>query len=528
MKNTFKYIALAAVVGLAGCEPEFDTPVTDAGFYDTGSANMTTFVALGNSLTAGYADDALYITGQENSYPNIMAGQFALAGGGDTFTQPLMNDNLGGLLLNGVPITPNRFVLAVDSDGNPGPVRLDGTPTTDITSSATGPFNNMGVPGAKSFHLVAPGYGNVAGVPTGQANPYFARFATSANTTVLADAVALNPTFFSLWIGNNDILSFATSGGVGVDQTGNFDPSTYGPTDITDPNVFAGAYSAQVDALTANGAGGVLFNIPNVTSIPYFTTVPFAPLDPTDPNFGPQIPTLNATFAGLNGAFAALGVPERSIMFSTNSASAVVVHDESLANITADLIQVLIAGGLDQATATIFGLQFGQSRQATEADLLVLPSASIIGQLNEDRFAELVALGVPAELAGQLSVNGVTYPLEDQFVLIPAEQASVAAATSAYNQTIQGLSIAKGLAFVDARSELARVASSGIAYNGGVLTSEFVTGGGFSLDGVHPTPRGYALVANLAIAQINRTYGANIPTVDIGNYATVTLANNGN
>ena len=64
-------------------------------------------------------------------------------------------------------------------------------------------------------------------------------------------------------------------------------------------------------------------------------------------------------------------------------------------------------------------------------------------------------------------------------------------------------------------------------YNGGVLTSDFVTGGAFSLDGVHPTARGYAFVANLAIDAINRKYTANIPMVDIGNYPTVQVHNNG-
>ena len=29
------------------------------------------------------------------------------------------------------------------------------------------------------------------------------------------------PTFFTNWIGANDILSYATTGGIGVDQTGN-------------------------------------------------------------------------------------------------------------------------------------------------------------------------------------------------------------------------------------------------------------------------------------------------------------------
>ncbi|HBR52989.1 MAG TPA: G-D-S-L family lipolytic protein, partial [Flavobacteriaceae bacterium] len=110
------YIVLGGLLtlGFVGCEPEFDTPVTDEGFYSSGDADLSNYVAVGNSLTAGFADGALYITGQENSYPNIMAQQFALAGGSETFTQPLMADNLGGLLLNGTQVAPNRFVLAAD------------------------------------------------------------------------------------------------------------------------------------------------------------------------------------------------------------------------------------------------------------------------------------------------------------------------------------------------------------------------------------------------------------------------------
>src|SRR5690606_30571774 len=169
----------------------------------------------GNSLTAGYADNALYITGQQNSFPNILAQQFALVGGG-AFTQPLMADNAGGLLLNGTQITGNRRVLAIGADG-PSPAVYGGTSTTEVTNKLTGPFNNMGTPGAKSFHLLAPNYGNVAGVATGMANPYFARFASTPEATIIADAVAQDPTFFSLWIGNNDVLGFATSGGAGVD-----------------------------------------------------------------------------------------------------------------------------------------------------------------------------------------------------------------------------------------------------------------------------------------------------------------------
>jgi hypothetical protein len=46
---------------------------------------------VGNSLTAGYADGGLYLEGQQNSYPSIIAKQMALVGGGK-FTQPLFTE----------------------------------------------------------------------------------------------------------------------------------------------------------------------------------------------------------------------------------------------------------------------------------------------------------------------------------------------------------------------------------------------------------------------------------------------------
>mgnify|MGYP001041148181 CR=1 FL=1 len=515
MKNTIKYTVLLAL-GLVACEPEFENSVEENEIYTNGNADFTTYVAVGNSLTAGFADNALYQQGQKNSYPNILAGQFELVGGGE-FVQPLTADNLGGLLLQGEVIQNTRLVLDVDASGNPSPVNISGTPTTEITNTLSGSFNNMGVPGAKSFHLVAEGYGNVSGVLSGQANPYFVRFRSSENTTVMADAVAQNPTFFSLWIGNNDVLSFATSGGIGVSQEGNFDPATYGSNDITDTNVFAGVYSQEVDALLASATGGVLLNIPSVTDTPYFTTVPTSPLGPDD--LGDQLETLNATYALLNQAFAFLGFPERSIEFSATAASGVVVQDESLVDISSELTQVLMQGGLDAQTAAIYGFQYGQARQSNESDLLVLTSASVIGVVNTDRYQQLVSLGVPETIAGQLSINGVTYPMQDQYVLIPSEQEMIAEATASFNATIENIATANGLAFVDANTLLSNVANGGVVYDGGLITSEFATGGAFSLDGVHLTPRGYAIIANEIIEAINNTYNSTVPVVNVGNYS---------
>jgi len=510
MKNILKISLALIAVGFVSCEPEFDNPVDENGFYTNGDADFSTYVAVGNSLTAGYADRALYQSGQINSYPNIMAQQFSLVGGGE-FTQPLVDDNLGGLLLNGTQILNNRLVLSVNATGGRSPVPLAGTPTTEITTSATGPFNNMGVPGAKSFHLVAPGYGSVAGVANGSSNPYFARFATSESVTVIEDAVSLNPTFFTLWIGNNDILAYATAGGAGEDQTGNINPSTYGSNDITDPNVFASVYSQEVESLVGGGAKGALINIPDVTSIPYFTTVPLKaiPLDAATAG------ALNAQFAAYNnqvlpglvqfGVITAQEAASRKIKFNAGQ-NFPILTDDDLTNIAP-----ILQGSPFNLPAQTAGL-LGQLRQVNSNDLIVLTAASVLGTTPD-----------PANPTG---VIGVSIPLQDQFVLTATEQVRVQTASNSYNTTIQGLAAANDLAFVDARAALSQVANGGISFDGGTITNTFGSGGAFSLDGVHPTPRGYAYTANVIIDAINRKYNATVPKVNIGNYGTITASNN--
>ena len=486
-------MALLAAFGLFFVSCSDDDTVVDPGpdspdpiEYSSGSADLSNFVALGNSLTAGYSDGALFIDGQTASMPNMMAGSFAEAGGGD-FTTPFMADNLGGLSLGGVPIAGNRLFLDF-STGDPTPTEVPGQGATEVTNTLSGPFNNMGVPGAKSYHLVAPGYGSVAGVQLGLANPYYARFATGPTATVLGDAMAQGPSFFSLWIGNNDILGYATSGGSGVDQTGNLDPSTYAGNDITDPNVFASVYNTLLENLTAGGAKGVVANLPDVTTIPFFTTVPHnpVPLDQATADL------LNGAYAAYNGGLAQLQglglisaeeVARRTISFSAGEGNAVVILDEDLTDLT----------GINPALINM--------RQATADDLLVLTSRTFIGSL--------------ANPQDPTSINGVAIPLADNWVLTPEEQEAVKNATMAYNQTISALADSYGLAFVDASAYLAEVAETGVTLSdGSVVTAVYATGGGFSLDGVHPSPRGYALLANLFLEAIETEYGAVLPEVD--------------
>jgi len=539
MKN-LKYILYSlALLAFVACnepidileEQGIDTTVVQLPALSAGSADFSTYVSLGNSLTAGFTDNALFRASQENSFPNILAQKFSMLGGGN-FTQPMMNDNVGGLLLAGNPIisptSGNRLFAPRLVFGGAGPVPLQSInpgaeSSTDFAlNNPTGPFNNMGVPGASSFHLIAPGYGNIANFPAA-ANPYFIRMTgATPNASIMEMAMAQSPSFVTLWVGANDVLGYATGGA-----------SSGAPTPQP---TFDFAMSQIMSAL--GGTQGVVANVPYVTDIPYFTTVPHNPLDPSNPSFGPLIPTLNGIFSQLNQVYAFLGVPERSIDFSQTSASAVVIKDESLTDLSAQITGVLNASptfpafvqsfGLPAAAApmvaNLFGLTYGQTREANENDLLVLPSSTIIGTVNDDSVAFLMGQGLPPALAGQFSVEGISLPLADNWVVIPSEQDEIRMAIDGYNATIQAAASTAGMAFVDANGIFQQMAAGGYTDGDFTFTADLVFGGAVSLDGVHPTSRGYALIANEFMKAIDATYDSNFEAsgnlVNVGDYPT--------
>lgn len=500
MIKNFKWLLLVSLTFVA-CDNNDDNNTPTEPPLTPGTANFSKYVALGNSLTAGFCDSALFIDGQQGSYTNILAQQFSLVGGGE-FVIPLMNDNIGGLLYGGNIIQGPRLYFDTATST---PVPVQGPPTTEITDHLTGPFNNMGVPGAKSFHLLAPNYGNIAGVATGQANPYFVRFASTPSATILEDALAQDPTFFSLWIGNNDVLSYATSGGTGVNQTGNPNPATYGPNDITDPTLFAGVYSTLVNSLTANGAKGVVANIPYVTTVPFFTTVPTNPV-PLDQATATQ---LNSLFGPLNSVLNAYGQPARFATLTASNNNPLLIFDESLPNFSAQITGALISFGYPTSQATFIGNLYGQARSASNdpasIDYILLTARGVIGTPQA---------GYPSPF----NIVGVSYPMPDSTTLTATETAQVVTATNAYNASILALSQEKGLAFVDANAALAQINNGGVSKNGFTFLSTYVTGGTFSLDGVHPSPRGYAFIADKFLEAINLTYGSNFKGVNVGLY----------
>ena len=437
MKNLklYRYLLLAGLIGLSACKPELHTPKPTSG-----SADFSRYIAIGNSLTAGYADGGLYRAGQLNSYPSIIAQQMQSAGGG-TFTQPLFSTEqangsgyltLTGFNPDGTPITaPVTSNLAIR-----GFQAIPGFGNVTLYTKYTGDLNNFGVPGIKLQQITYAPYGNL--------NGYFERLLpgnSPTNTTSYLQFVTAKPfTFFSNWLGNNDALSYATSGGAG--------------DVLTDKNTFAYLYNLLITTMTANGAKGVVATVPDVTSIPYFNTV--------------TVP-------------AVLGAVQKANP-----------------QVKAIYINALVSG-------TTYA-----PRAATAKDLFILTfPTSKIGQPVETPY-------------GSLPYGLTPYtPIDNQYVLDANEIALTEDYVNFYNATIKSIAASKGLAVFDAYTFLQNIKQNGIVVQGVSLNSNYISGGIFSLDGVHLTPRGYAIVANEFIKAINAKYGSTISLVDVSNYPGV-------
>lgn len=517
MKLFKLYILFFTAAIFISCEAEFDNAIEDNEVYDIGEADFSNFVSVGNSLTAGFADNALYREGQMNSLPNILAQQFALVGGGE-FTQPMVEDNIGGLLSNGNPIPgfDTRLVLSTQS-GAPAPVNISGTPQTDIVNVQQGPFNNMGVPGAKSFHLGLSGYGDIGNIET-IANPYFVRFASSPSATVIDDAVTQNPSFFSLWIGNNDVLSYASSGGAGTDQTGNLDPSTYSSNDITDPSLFAGVYNGYIEALTSSASGGVLYNIPDVTNIPFFTTVPNNALE-LDAQTAANLTGFFQAFAGIfTQGLISQGIPpaQAQALASQYALSFNEGPNQFLIDVPVTATNPLGFRQMQDNELLLLTIDQAALAQGYGSVVITPEVLQVLGLLQQG--------GTPTPQQAQLVLDAVN-PINDADALDTTELDAISNARMAYNSVIQSAAQNNDLALVDVDGLLEQ-SQIGIPFDGGTLTSAFVTGGAFSLDGVHLTPRGYALVANETIRAINQTYNSTLPTVNLGDFRTITTSDN--
>jgi len=118
-----------------------------------------------------------------------------------------------------------------------------------------------------------------------------------------------------------------------------------------------------------------------------------------------------------------------------------------------------------------------------------------------------------AEIAAILAGTQTT-PVSDAGVLTAAEAATVQANVVAYNKVIAAQASAAGATLVDINTLFTSIAANGLAVGGYKATTAFL-GGFFSLDGIHPTNTGYAVVANTFIDTMNASLKSSIADVDL-------------
>lgn len=509
--KSFFAIALAACV-IVSCKqdvitltpPENPTPETPTG--SKGNADFTKYVAIGNSLTAGFQAGALFTEGQQNSFPLILSKQFSIAQGTTlTFNQPDINSVNGYNSSYSVP--PNlilgRLVLfaadGVQAHAVPTPAHAPGVPapynTADLPTPYTGDktkLNNFGVPGIILGQFLTADTGNPAKAAY---NPLWARFASQPGVkSILDDVLAQQPTFFTFDLGNNDVLGYATNGG---DNAG---------FQMTDQGAFAGQYQAAITALMSGSAKGVVATIPNVTTIPFFYTVKWNAI-PLDAATAATVTTnlannYNAFLAGMKqaGILTAAEVTARTLKYVAGQ-NPILITDETLTDLSP-----YMAGpyaGL---------LPYAKARQTSSNDLIPLTAGGILGTLVNNN---------------PQMVNGVTVPLADKYVLIPTETTAILTATAGYNTTIKNVAatFSTRIAVADVNAAFSSFVTNQIIGADGIfITPTFSPPtGAFSEDGVHPNSRGYAYLANIFIDAINAKFSATVPHASLADYKGVGL-----
>ena len=498
IKRISVWVALCATaISLFGCGDDngADNGGTPPKELRPGRYNAARHVGNGVSLTAGFMNGSLYTDaqgGQKHSYDYLIAKAVHGASTDDLFKVPAFgNPGLGGVVFDtSAPGNARLISNRVELVGVTGA----GTPITRTNLSPanfppegftlTRPYNNLGIPGSLAFDILSDAPFTFG---TGRASPFYQfifrdqRLGSNGVQQAInllkaqpADSLKL----FTLWTGANEVLGFVTSGGVTpIFQIDNFRP-------------LYDTILARVKREVPN-VKIVVFNIPNVASIPFATFL------------GPNARAV-ATQRGLARIFYAKGTTVDSVATA------------DVGDVTKFMI--LLPGGA--------GVGFiGDTTNGVKGILWRTLLASIN---NSRRLAGLPSVNLQQLTAGFTGGLGVDTtkpigsrenPLPDQFTLDQSEIAAANAAVTAYNTFINSKnSQTEGIFVVDIAGLFDRVVQQGITSpDGEELRATFLTGGIFTLDGVHPGPKGHAIVANQMIPIIEREFGASIPAINTRN-----------
>jgi lysophospholipase L1-like esterase len=368
-----------------------------AGVFNSGRADLSRLVVVGDSLSAGFQNFSLFDGdgvpglppgGQTHGYAALVAQQAAVG-----VTLPLIS----------YPGIPPTLILSAGQIVRAAGIGSRENPTIQA--------HNISVPGFTLVNALAyPFPGDPLTNPIDALSDYILGLpgtlpgcgpipiGAHLYVSQVLCAIALKPTVILVSIGNNDALQSLTFG-----------------VPPTNPNFFASQYAALLAGLATTHARLVVSNIPDVASLPYLVPVP--------------------AFSELCG-------------FTPAGAGAT---DFVVANIT-------------NPAATTFDICANYA----------VRSAALIAQ--------------------------------------------VRAAVVQYNRIIKADAQPFGAVVVDVNSLFDGIAQNGYNVGGKHLTVAFL-GGLFSLDGIHPTNTGYAILANETITTMNQQLHTQIPLVSVSQVA---------
>ena len=375
-----------------------------------GGPNESKIVSLGDSLTAGFQDGALYAAGQQTGYVVHVARSM-----NTEIALPLM-------AAPGIPTPDARtgqglMVQQPDTCALSGFVLATGRTTGRV--DPTVPAMNIAVPGHTMSEAVAARWAIDPANPEGTADtaedfvlgfPYALLRPGSAPRSQLETAVDLVPTFIIVWLGNNDVLSAALG-------------ATVNKTTLTPINAFDENADALFSSLVGTGAEGAILNIPDVTVFPNLFS-------------GPELETIT---------------------------------------------------GLDaKKMKRLLGVK--------KSDFVPLSAFPTIQSI------------VAGDASGPLAPNQI---------LTKKELNKIRKSIKKFNEKLAVKAQDNGWALVDMNSILAGFEGSGVDVPGlGRLTTGYF-GGIFSVDGVHPTRTGHALIASAVLAVVNERYMTSFPLPDV-------------
>ncbi|MDX2445018.1 MAG: hypothetical protein QNK30_14580 [Bacteroidales bacterium] len=496
-----KYLTKILFVLLAlnsACKYEFPETRIE---YSAGSIDVTRYVGIGDGFSGGFMDGSLYSNGQNNSVASILASQMTVIGLQD-FQQPDISSANGyNIIESDESNQKGKWVYSFPNmtQSEPDRILTEGEYPTTYSGDLSLP-GNFAVPFARSFELDDPAL---------SANIYYDRFASDpGNSSILTDILIENPSFFTLWIGMNDFLGYATQGGTGnPDPPG--DPSLIEEKDLTPVALFQTKISSFLSELLEEpNRKGAILQLPMFDDLPFFYTYPydFMLLSGTALGFA------QSYYSSFNQAVSAHNVqyPDEKRPFIPFNDNGSTLYPQPLVIVDDSLSDAYYPDGITP-----------------------LPK---LRQLNED---EMILLSFPLDKMefGYGSVDPVT----QEYYLKDSQINEIRARIEAFNEVLeQEVNKYPGrLIFVPVSELIHEIAETGkidswgrpasdevLSYNGLPLEGTLGLNSIFSLDGLHFNPRGNALLVNQILKAINEGFGSNLPLVDVNSYLGNTISGN--